>query len=227
MTDAYDHFQQGRAHLKDGMAAQATVALEKAKKLEPDKASIREALGIAYFRIQRWKEAEAEFRAVLELSPTDDYAHYALGRALEKQGRDAEANGHYKLASSLSPNSEHYAERIMELDRDDEPDEDGPRAPEVLGHALAGDPANLGERCDAREDEANSVLAHRRHAALDGGGEDLVGRALDQPAELAADRHHFEEPDAPAVAGERAGLAAGSTVEPGRALLGTPAGRAR
>ena len=99
MTDAYDLFQQGRSHLKGGMAAQATVALEKAKKLEPDKASIREALGIAYFRIQRWREAEAEFRAVLELSPADDYAHYALGRALEKQGRDAEANGHYKLAS--------------------------------------------------------------------------------------------------------------------------------
>ncbi len=120
MSDAYDFFQQGRAHLKGGMAAQATVALEKAKKLEPDKASIREALGIAYFRIQRWQEAEAEFRAVLELSPADDYAHYALGRALEKQGRDAEANGHYKLASSLSPNSEHYAERIMELEQEPE-----------------------------------------------------------------------------------------------------------
>jgi Flp pilus assembly protein TadD len=116
VSDAYENFQRGRAHLKDGMAAQATVALEKAKKLEPDKASIREALGIAYFQIQRWQEAEAEFRAVLELSPTDDYAHYALGRSLEKQGRDAEANGHYKLASSLSPESETYAERIMELE---------------------------------------------------------------------------------------------------------------
>ncbi len=116
MSDAYDFFQQGRAHLKDGMA-QATVALEKAKKLEPDKASIREALAIAYFRIQRWREAEAEFRAVLDLSPADDYAHYGLGRALEKQGRDAEANGHYKLASSLAPGSERYAEQIMELDR--------------------------------------------------------------------------------------------------------------
>jgi Flp pilus assembly protein TadD len=116
VTDAYDHFQQGRAHLKEGMAAQATVALEKAKKLEPQKASIREALGIAYFRIQRWQEAEAEFRALLELAPADDYAHYALGRTLEKQGRDAEANGHYKLASSLSPESETYAERIMQLE---------------------------------------------------------------------------------------------------------------
>jgi Flp pilus assembly protein TadD len=115
VTDAYDLFQQGRALLQDGMPAQATVALEKAKTLEPAKASIREALGIAYFRIQRWEEAEAEFRAVLELAPTDDYAHYALGRSLEKQGRDAEANGHYKLASSLSPKSAHYADRIMEL----------------------------------------------------------------------------------------------------------------
>ena len=115
MTDAYDLFQQGRHHLRDGMPAQATVALEKAKRLEPDKASIREALGIAYFRIQRWQEAEAEFRAVLEISPTDDYAHYALGRSLEKQGRDAEANGHYKLASSLKPDTAYYAARIKDL----------------------------------------------------------------------------------------------------------------
>jgi Flp pilus assembly protein TadD len=123
VTDAYDLYQQGRLHLKEGMPAQATVALEKAKKLEPQKASIREALGIAYFRIQRWTEAEAEFRSVLEISPTDHYAHYALGRALEKQGRDAEANGHYKLASSLAPDSETYAERIMELDEEPREDE--------------------------------------------------------------------------------------------------------
>jgi Flp pilus assembly protein TadD len=116
VSDTYDLFQQGRTHLRSGMPAQATVALEKAKKQEPDKASIREALGIAYFRIQRWKEAEAEFRAMLELSPADDYAHYGLGRALEKQGRDAEANGHYKLAKSLRPGSEAYASRIRDLD---------------------------------------------------------------------------------------------------------------
>jgi len=112
----YSLFQKGRAQLKKGMAAQATVALEKAKRREPDKASIREALGIAYFRIGRWQEAEAEFRKMLELSPTDDYAHYALGRCLEKQGREHEANGHYKLASSLRPRSKQYKARIKELD---------------------------------------------------------------------------------------------------------------
>src|SRR5215831_8901861 len=112
----YNLYQQGRAHLKGGMPAQATVALEKAKRREPDKASIREALGIAYFRIRRWREAEAEFRTLLELSPVNDYAHYALGRCLEKQGRDVEANRHYKLASSLRPASEQYRSRIRELD---------------------------------------------------------------------------------------------------------------
>ena len=117
MTDAYDHFREGQERLRKGMAAQATVPLEKAKKLEPGKASIREALGIAYFRLARWKEAEEEFRTIVEeLEPTDDYAHYALGRALVQQGRDAEANGHYKLASSMKPSSETYSSRIRDLD---------------------------------------------------------------------------------------------------------------
>ena len=120
----YSLFQQGRAQLKKGMAAQATVALEKAKSREPEKASIRESLGIAYFRLRRWKEAEAEFRKVLELSPADDYAHYALGRCLEKQGRVREANGHYKLASSLRPGSEQYRARILDLDEPADADAD-------------------------------------------------------------------------------------------------------
>src|SRR5256714_13815204 len=113
MSDAYRHFREGQERLRKGMAAQATVPLEKAKRLEPEKASIREALGIAYFRLARWRGAEREVRAIVEeLSPTDHYAHYALGRALEHQGKTAEANGHYKLASSRKPGSGTYSPRI-------------------------------------------------------------------------------------------------------------------
>jgi Flp pilus assembly protein TadD len=114
MSDTYNLFQEGRERLSKGMAAQATVPLEKAKKREPEKASIREALGIAYFRLRRYAEAESEFRKVLELSPADDYAHYAVGRCLEKQGKAAEANGHYKLALSLRPGSRRYASRVRD-----------------------------------------------------------------------------------------------------------------
>jgi Flp pilus assembly protein TadD len=114
---AYDLFQEGRKRLRSGLTAQATVPLEKAKRLEPAKASIREALGIAYFRLSRWRDAEREFRTIVEdLSPTDHYAHYALGRSLEHLGKTTEANGHYKLASSMKPSSETYSSRILELE---------------------------------------------------------------------------------------------------------------
>jgi Flp pilus assembly protein TadD len=92
------------------------VPLEKARRREPDKASIRETLGIAYFRLGRYEEAALEFEAALEISPVDDYAHYALGRCLEKLGRPTEANAHYKLARSLRPNEETYAARVLDLD---------------------------------------------------------------------------------------------------------------
>ena len=110
MSEAYDLYQLGRSHLRAGMPAQATVALEKAKRREPHKASIREALGIAYFRIQRFAEAEQEFRAVLDISPVDDFAHQALARCLVRQGRAAEAAGHFKLAGCLRPRTEELGE---------------------------------------------------------------------------------------------------------------------
>ena len=47
----------------------------------------------------------------------------ALGRCLEKQGREVEANRHYKLASSLRPESEQYRERILDLDKAEDKDE--------------------------------------------------------------------------------------------------------
>ncbi len=50
------------------------------------------------------------------ISPIDDYAHYALGRSLEKLGRMTEANGHYKLARSLKPGDETYESRVLDLD---------------------------------------------------------------------------------------------------------------
>jgi hypothetical protein len=46
----------------------------------------------------------------------DDYAHYALGRCLEKLGGQTAANGHYKVASSLRPGSRDYESRIKDLD---------------------------------------------------------------------------------------------------------------
>jgi Flp pilus assembly protein TadD len=118
MSETYDLFQQGRDHLAAGRNAQATVPLEKAKKREPGKASIREALGIAYFRIRRFAEAEQEFRAMIDIKPVDDYAHFALGRCLEKQGRPEEAVAHYRLANVFRPESRDYQRALEALVED-------------------------------------------------------------------------------------------------------------
>ncbi len=116
MSETYDLYRQGRDHMAAGLNAQATVALEKAKRREPDKASIREALGIAYFRIRRFAEAEQEFRAILELKAVDHYAHFALGRCLEKQGRPDEAYGHYRMATFFRPQSRDYRRALDKLE---------------------------------------------------------------------------------------------------------------
>ena len=102
-SETYDLFQQGLDHLRSGRPSQAAVTLEKAKRREPEKASIREALGIAYFRVSRWAEAEVEFRKLVELSPVDAYAHRALARTLDRLGRPEDAAQHHALARALQP----------------------------------------------------------------------------------------------------------------------------
>ena len=108
MDDVYDLFQRGTALLEAGDFNQATVPLSKAAGLEPDKTSIREALGRAYFHIGRYAAAGEEFAAVVERSPVNDFAHFCLGRALAKMGRREEARRHLTLAARLRPDRADY-----------------------------------------------------------------------------------------------------------------------
>lgn len=116
VEDTYALYQEGRAQLRAGHAAQATAPLERARAAEPGKASIREALGIAYFRLARWQDAEEEFRAVVDLSPTDAYAHRALARCLARRGEEVESTRHYKLAALLEPGGTKLPPDRHELD---------------------------------------------------------------------------------------------------------------
>jgi tetratricopeptide (TPR) repeat protein len=104
----YDLFKRGSELLDNGDFAAATIPLEQARAMEPDKTSIREALGRAYFHAARYAEAREEFAAVVEHSPVNDYAHFCLGRALEKTGRRAEARRHLTLAVGLRPDRADY-----------------------------------------------------------------------------------------------------------------------
>ena len=61
--EVYDLFTRGTELLEAGDFNAAAVPLERASRLEPDKGSIREALGRAYFRSGRYAKARDEFAA--------------------------------------------------------------------------------------------------------------------------------------------------------------------
>jgi len=84
------------------------VPLKRARELEPDKASIREALGRALFHSQRYREAATEFDALASSAPTNDYAHFCLGRALQQLGRHNEACRPLAIAACLRPERAEY-----------------------------------------------------------------------------------------------------------------------
>ena len=108
MSDVYELFQRGKRLLEAGDFNQATVPLARARDLEPEKTSIREALGRAYFRSSRFEEAAEEFAAVVERYPVNDYAHFCLGRSLANTGRTAEARRHAALAANMRPDRKDY-----------------------------------------------------------------------------------------------------------------------
>ena len=108
MDELYEFYRRGSELLAEGHHHQATIPLKRARDLSPESASIREALGRALFHTQRYEEAAAEFRAVTEKSPTNDYALFCLGRCLQLLGRHAEARIPLTMASTLRPKRSDY-----------------------------------------------------------------------------------------------------------------------
>ncbi|MFF3457137.1 tetratricopeptide repeat protein [Streptomyces sp. NPDC002730] len=68
----------------------------------PEQIAPRLLLARAYYHSARLRLAEAELRAVLELSPVEHYARLMLGRTLERQGRPRDAAPHLRMAAAMS-----------------------------------------------------------------------------------------------------------------------------
>jgi tetratricopeptide (TPR) repeat protein len=104
----YDLYRRGSDLLEHGDFSAAAIPLEQARALEPEKSSIREALGRAYFRLGRFAAAAVEFEAVVASHQVNDFAHFCLGRALAKTGQRERARHHLALAANLRPERRDY-----------------------------------------------------------------------------------------------------------------------
>jgi Flp pilus assembly protein TadD len=104
----YTLYRRGIELLEDGDFADAAEPLAEAARRAPEKSSVREALGRAYYRAGRFARAATEFEAVVETHPVNDFAHFCLGRALSKTGQVDRARHHLALAANLRPDRGDY-----------------------------------------------------------------------------------------------------------------------
>jgi tetratricopeptide (TPR) repeat protein len=116
VESAYDLMQRGNELLKGHHNAQAAVVLERAARLEPRKGSILEALGRAYFNSGQHARAAETFEALLDVDPSADYGHFALGLCFGRLGRPKEALTHLRLAVALDPSSGTYERALKKAE---------------------------------------------------------------------------------------------------------------
>jgi TolA-binding protein len=116
-VSVYTLYRRGMELLEDGSFEAAAEPLAEAARQAPEKSSVREALGRAYFRSHRFEEAAEEFAAVVETHPVNDFAHFCLGRALSLTGQTDRARHHLALASNLRPERRDYRKYREQLAR--------------------------------------------------------------------------------------------------------------
>ncbi|MCE6994410.1 tetratricopeptide repeat protein [Saccharothrix sp. S26] len=115
MTDStFEAFRRAEALLAERRPLEALRELRVVLEAAPDQVGVQLLAGRAYLGSAQLKRAEAAFRRVLELDPSDHYARFALGRTLQRQSRLTEAVTQLRIAAAMNPSPE-YQEALGEV----------------------------------------------------------------------------------------------------------------
>jgi Tfp pilus assembly protein PilF len=117
MMTALENYRLAEEYLDGGDPRSAVRLLEPLVSDDPNDrpaqgtatTAVRLLLARAYFHTAQLRRAEQQFRLVLDRDPTDHFAHFALGRTLERQSRPDEALRHYRIAAAMTPSVEYDA----------------------------------------------------------------------------------------------------------------------
>jgi Flp pilus assembly protein TadD len=99
--DAVQRYRTAQEMLTRGNPHAALTVVEPLIEQEPDAAAVLILAARACFDSARLERAEALFRRLVELDPTNHYAHAGLGRTLQRRSRHREALPHLRLANAL------------------------------------------------------------------------------------------------------------------------------
>ena len=115
MTDStFEAFRRAEALLAERRPLEALRELRIVLEAAPDQVGVQLLAGRAYLGSAQLGRAEAAFRRVLELDPSDHYARFALGRTLQRQSRLTEALTQLRMAAAMNPSPE-YQEALGEV----------------------------------------------------------------------------------------------------------------
>ncbi len=114
-VDVHAWYTTGMELLGKGSPAAAAQVLQRAANAEPGSRSVREALARAQFDTGQYAAAAGNFRAIVEASPTDDYAHFGLGLSLARAGDHAAAAEYLALAVAMRPDRKPYTDALRQV----------------------------------------------------------------------------------------------------------------
>ena len=114
-ADVHTWYTTGMELLGKGSPAAAAQVLQRAADAEPGSRSVREALARAQFDTGQYAAAADNFRAIVEASPADDYAHFGLGLSLARSGDHAAAAEYLALAVAMRPDRKHYTDALRQV----------------------------------------------------------------------------------------------------------------
>lgn len=110
----FESFRRAEMLVARSRPLDALQALAPVIENRPDDVSVQLLAGRAYLNSAQLQRAEQAFVRVLDLDPADHYARFALGKALQRQGRLPEAHAQYRLAAAMDPRPE-YQEALGEV----------------------------------------------------------------------------------------------------------------
>ena len=112
--DTYEWFHRAKRLLSEGNPDAAVVLLERVQRTDATPAVV-ETLGRALFEARRYDEAIEVLTELVEQSPNDDYAHYALGMALWRRQQFPSARDHLSMALVMRPDRDEYGQALGQV----------------------------------------------------------------------------------------------------------------
>lgn len=98
------HLNKGKEALRQNDLEQAKLELEIALRYRPEDEELLNILGMVYFKLKKYSEAEILYKKLIKLNPDIFILRSNLGVVLFKQGKIEESMAHFQRAIDLKPN---------------------------------------------------------------------------------------------------------------------------